>query len=407
MKKRSAIVLAIAAVVLGATAVVGLPMAISTLEEQTPYAMEESIETVAVFLPIQIDGKWGLVDIEGNVTAEPIWDLVGFSNEGIASVKRDGRWGIIDPYGTVIVEPIWDLISPSLGSLLNLSRLGSSFGIVGADRPPIIKLDLALVQIDGKWGAIDPSGTVIVEPIWDWIEPLSESLIILRRYDHQVIIDTAGNIIADTIDEVTELAEDNMWSLSRGLSAVSRDGKQGVIDASGTVIVEPIWDEIEIIQNNESGFITSVLFGLEVSIIAMTDYEIRMMDMYGNIVIEKTHDEMNALVENYHYNALIESILSMWDRIDPLSGGLARVQRDGKWGVIDTSGAVIVEPIWDEIAHGIELDMVSVLFGFEGMIVAFTNSKMSIMDAAGNVIVEYTEAEMITLFENLAMFLMF
>ena len=56
------------------------------------------------------------VDKDGNLKVQNDYDMVTELNEyGFAGIKKDGKWGVIDENGQVVQEPIYvlDEISPS------------------------------------------------------------------------------------------------------------------------------------------------------------------------------------------------------------------------------------------------------------------------------------------------------
>ncbi len=56
------------------------------------------------------NGKWGYVDISGNVVVDYIYDMAMDVNEyGFAAIKKDGKWGVIDGNKQVIKEPVYTI----------------------------------------------------------------------------------------------------------------------------------------------------------------------------------------------------------------------------------------------------------------------------------------------------------
>ena len=63
-----------------------------------------------------INEKWGFVDANGNLKVQNDYDMVTEFNEyGFAGIKKDGKWGVINSNGEIIQEPIYELdwISPN------------------------------------------------------------------------------------------------------------------------------------------------------------------------------------------------------------------------------------------------------------------------------------------------------
>lgn len=58
------------------------------------------------------NGKWGLVDKDGNTIVDFIYDRTTSSNEyGFAGINKDGKWGVVDEKGNIIVEPKYKIES--------------------------------------------------------------------------------------------------------------------------------------------------------------------------------------------------------------------------------------------------------------------------------------------------------
>lgn len=54
--------------------------------------------------------KWGFVDLKDNTQVDYIYDQVTEFNEfGFAGVKKDGKWGVINQEGEVILEPTYEI----------------------------------------------------------------------------------------------------------------------------------------------------------------------------------------------------------------------------------------------------------------------------------------------------------
>lgn len=62
----------------------------------------------------KINDTWGFVDKDGNLKVQNQYDMVTEFNEyGFAGIKVDGKWGVINEEGTIVQEPIYELESVS------------------------------------------------------------------------------------------------------------------------------------------------------------------------------------------------------------------------------------------------------------------------------------------------------
>ena len=56
------------------------------------------------------DGKWGYIDISGNVVVDYIYDMALDINEyGFGAIKKDGKWGVIDKNKQIVLQPTYEL----------------------------------------------------------------------------------------------------------------------------------------------------------------------------------------------------------------------------------------------------------------------------------------------------------
>ena len=58
----------------------------------------------------EIDGKWGFEDKNGELKVQNEYEMVTeFNKYGFAGVKKDDKWGVVDSEGNIVQEPIYEL----------------------------------------------------------------------------------------------------------------------------------------------------------------------------------------------------------------------------------------------------------------------------------------------------------
>jgi hypothetical protein len=93
---------------------------------------------------VQLNGKYGVVDLEGNEVVPLLYDWVNNFSEGRARVKLDGRRGVVDLDGNVVL-PCW---------YKNIERLTDGF-----------KTMHQVSTHDGEHLYFDRDGNPIAEPV--------------------------------------------------------------------------------------------------------------------------------------------------------------------------------------------------------------------------------------------------
>lgn len=268
---------------------------------------------------------------------------MGILSEGLVSLKINDKWGFVDKTGKIIIEPEFEYAYE-------------------------FREGLASVMLNGKFGVIDNTGKIICKPQFDSINNFTEGLLIVRDNGKYGLINSSGKIII-------EPKFDYVSSFSEGLISIKVDGKYGVIDSNGKMIIEPKFDSI-------GNFIEGLA-----SIRVNGKYGV--IDNTGKVIVEpKFIDELKfseglasawfasgkfGVIDNTGKITCEPKFGSMGD----FSGGLARVHINNKYGFIDKTGKIIVEPQFDSIGY---LD--------EGLASVLVDGKYGFIDNAGKIIIE-------------------
>ena len=96
--------------------------------------------------------KYGYIDRSGTYVIEPVYDVAGNFNGGVARVKKDGEWSYIGRNRATVPEP--------------------------AEQPEseVFNDGLAPREKDGKFGYANSDGDFVIEPQFFRAEPFCEGL---------------------------------------------------------------------------------------------------------------------------------------------------------------------------------------------------------------------------------------
>ena len=169
-------------------------------------------------------------------------------------IKVDGKFGYIDVLGKVVIPPTYQK-AEMFGGGLGLVE-GPYPGFVNADGTPVIGVDkvgpgdayrsfadgVAPFRKGSKWGLIDVTGKVILEPRYADIRSFSEKRAAVRvGAQDQWGIGKRG-YIDPTGKMVIEPVYNEALDFSDGLGAVNLKGvygSWGFVDSTGKVVIEP------------------------------------------------------------------------------------------------------------------------------------------------------------------------
>jgi hypothetical protein len=297
-------------------------------------------DSVKLF-PIKAGDKWGYVDNKGQyVINSQFEDAFNFS-EGLAMFKSaDGKYGFINEDGKYVVNPIYkDASNFSEGLACVVMENGKPqfidkknkiiFTVDKAEFCCGFKEGLARIKVKGKWGFIDKTGKVVVNPIYDDAKDFNDGLAAVSKKDQKKnellwgYIDKNGAVkINFQFVKDKEKILCDPGSFSDGLAFTSSDGKQwGCIDKEGKYQINPQF---------EGDFGNPYVFKNGLSVVSQGG-------SYGYI------DKKGKYVINPQFkNAMRFS-----------RNNLAAVQNsDGKWGFVNNEGKYEINPQFDEVSEG-------------------------------------------------------
>lgn len=187
------------------------------------------------------------------------------------------------------------------------------------------------VYTNEKWGVIDQTGKIIIEPIYDEMItiPSIKNDLFICVYDVDYENDTYKTKVIDSknkeklteydLVEVIENKDSNniLWYEEEVLR-VKKDNKYGLIDYNGKEILPTEYDSIEALE------------GVKNSLIIKKEEKVGLCDNQGNIIIEPEYKEIKAIGNDY-------------------KNGYVVINSDNKYGLVDFTKQVILEPKYEEV----------------------------------------------------------
>ena len=194
---------------------------------------------------------------------------------------------------------------------------------------------------------------------------------------------------------------------SKTYFAAFKDNKWGVIDENGDVIIEPSYEEMMIIPNNKTDIFLctyDVNYDTgEYSTKALNSKNQEIFTEYNKVEAINNHDENDTLwyednvlkvqkdgkwgVINYDGKVLLNTEYDSIESVQGIKNALL-IEKEGKYGVADNEGKIILDPIYTGVTN-LGKDNRS------GYIVKNDEGLYGIVDASKNVILEnkYEEIE--------------
>jgi hypothetical protein len=245
---------------------------------------------------------------------------VGFMRIDAENLNNVGKWGVEPP------KPV----KPSV-KYEEVGSLGKGF----------IKICLPSSRWDRPYdlyGIKNKKGEVIVKPIYEDIEPLSEGRLLVKLNNKYGFLNKKGETVIKPKYEAA-------WSFSEGIAMVRLNGKVGFIDKTDEVVINLKYDSIEYIGEGLAKAKHNHHYGLiNKSGRVVADFIYRDIGYSSEGLIKVKTDDENYGFINTEGKIIIEP--EYWSLGD-FSDGVAKAQKvyKGRIGFIDKNGKEVANTI--------------------------------------------------------------
>ncbi|QVK18372.1 WG repeat-containing protein [Mycoplasmatota bacterium] len=264
----------------------------------------------------EIDGKKGLINVSnGEVIADEIYEDIECDTIGaVCKTKLNGKYGIIDLNGNVLVNNLYD--NMKFNSNFYYVDKDQNYSLIYlSDRNTLkinfydimdLKSNLLIVEKDLKYSIIDMEGNTILGPLDEGIviEHVSHQYVLITKDQQYSLIDIEGNIIVDYLPKnqfIYRIDSTNQIVYTRYLH-----DKYGFINFKENIVVEPVYEEL-------SSFVDKIS-------------SVKLNNKFGFI------NDKNEVVIDFKYSDT-----------NNFSEGLACVEYNSKYGYIDKLGNIVID----------------------------------------------------------------
>ncbi len=267
-------------------------------------------------LPVSINGKCGFITIHGKIKIPPAFDGCGIFSEDRGYIKTGRNIGFVDTAGNIVVSP------------RQYDEIHGFFkqGLIG-------------VKMNGKYGFMDKTGKIAIQPQFQIALPFSEGLAAVKIGNKYGFIDGKGRLVIPPVYESASVFREGLCRVQRKGKQLSRDG---FIDMKGNMVIDL----------QEGDYIASDFHDGLAAVRSFVSKGTRYLDKKGRTILNTPYqngwrfDEGLAPVQHNGKYGFIDKtgkviIDFLYDDAGPFSGGPAPVKVDGKWGYIDKTGKTI------------------------------------------------------------------
>jgi hypothetical protein len=161
--------------------------------------------------------KFGLIDREGNIVLDTIYDVIGNFVNGYARVRIDHKTGMIDNKGKLILKPEWEEV-----------------GYVNEGLVPVAILDQSTNK--ALYGYLNLKGDTIIGFRYSWAEHFIDNKAIVRVDPQNGQTESGGYMIIDKSGKNCSSFYSQISQPKDGIYIVTSEGKTAIDSKCKTVI---------------------------------------------------------------------------------------------------------------------------------------------------------------------------
>ncbi|WP_197057315.1 WG repeat-containing protein [Alistipes sp. ZOR0009] len=303
-------------------------------------------------IPVKTGEKWGYVNKKGEYKINPQFKDAQFFRDGLAKVLSvDGKVGYITEDGKYKIPAKFKEGTPF--------KEGFAFVVVDGGYPTCINKSgetifqlkqakyafgfsegLAMFQTtDDKFGFVDESGKVVVNPQFEFTRPFNEGYAAVCQNKKWGFINKSGKIVINPQFQ-------GVMDFHNGKASFYNGKQSGFIDVKGNYVINPQFDYAMSISEGMASIYSGKLFGFiseNGKIIVNPQFE-EAFSFKNNLALIKQNDKYGYI----NKEGKIE-INPQFDEATMFFGDVAYVKNADKWGVIDKTGKYLINPQFDEM----------------------------------------------------------
>lgn len=375
----------------------------------TPFIFESFISFYqSDFAQVKLNSKWGVINIAGQITIPCIYDdISSLTIDGAVCyiVRKGSRVSIINARNESIVPFEYDYIRKGIDSAIHLEiGKGGKIGLMNLvtrkmvipliyDRMEMLSASLVKVQKDNRYSIFNVSGAQVLPGWYTLLEiNFQNAYVVAQLNGKKGVLSLSGKeIIPFEYEELKDYIASEIYFIG------AKGGKFGLFAHDGKVVLPAQYDMLDgtglnmvtVTNNNKTGMVTpqgSPVLPMEYDeIVNMENYFLlKKNNKYGfigpagNVIIPVEYDALDRLATKQYYNlyyllgtrngkkAIVDAATGkpLFDFIyddligtrnyaeDPeIFGNAIIAVKNGKYGMIEMNGNVLVPFIYDELQY--------------------------------------------------------
>jgi hypothetical protein len=321
---------------------------------------------------IWLNNKQGFVDARCKRIVPIKYDFIDPFENGLARVTIDNKYGFVDKNGKEVIPLLYDDAQTDYEGDLLWVQIHGKYGFINTAGGEVIPLhfdeakpfseEMAAVKVGKKWGYINKAGVEVIPPSYTNVMRFVNGKALVCKGKKVVQIDKKGKIIRRLYNFVR-------FVYGETYLLVEHEGKQGIINNEGNTIVVPQYDKIinpgfwkyytialegkyGVVDDKGNEIVPPIYDAVESQV--FVDNDLVLVTLNGKqLFINKEGNESI----NTRNSCICGSPVMLPCRSEEIqtfdAAGFAGIKIDGKWGIVNRKGLLIVACDYDEVDTGV------------------------------------------------------
>jgi hypothetical protein len=310
------------------------------------------------------NGKVGLKDQQGHVLVPAQYEAMGWSNgdfsvvNNVTGYKSNGLWGLINLQNNRITKADYVDLSWGEGDLLvarkkitnSVKILTGCINTSGKEVIPFAYDGLRVSSFRAivytrtgskfKHGLIDFENKLLIPIQYQHIYPLGSLRYGVENFENKTAIFSEDGV------RMTDFLIDSLSSFKKDFAVIYQHQRQGLIDRQGQIRLEPSFREIKI---NDDGTVSARQSDVWLCLDGQNQL-LRQTRADGISVVQSNLVKIEVAGKNQladkEFKPVTEQFFAF---VGPFNNGKATFLNQGKFGIIDEKGKVLVKPVYKKI----------------------------------------------------------
>ncbi len=298
-------------------------------------SVTKDVTTLTAYVSVFQDNKWGVIDNKGAIVIEPTYEemiIIPNKNEDVF-ICTDIIDRVEETYKTKVVNKDGEEILKDFNNVTAFENSNSN--------KVWYEDNVLRFEKDGKYGLIDFTGKVLLEPEFSNITVLpgiEKSLVVEKDGKKGLFLVSSNELMINPeYQDVKALSDKH----ADGYVVKNAEGKAGLISLDKKIILDTKYDDIKSVHGNNLYVVTEG--GKE-----------EIVDTSGKVIINRKFDSVEEINTNNiilktggKYLAIspsdTEILKAEYDNLKYIRGNLFIAEKDGKYGVVTEEGKTSVE----------------------------------------------------------------